>query len=112
MRCANPVCSLKSQDLRDGILRLIELDVAPEDRILGAEGGFPVCSVPSRYFWLCKECSRVLIIKRWTSTELILEPREDTNGSPLFHLQGFRKPVVRTESPFALSTQARLIRTI
>jgi hypothetical protein len=111
MHCANPACRLKSQDLRDGILRLVELDVSPEDRVLGAGTGFPICSVPTRYFWLCKACSRVLTIKRWTSTELTLEPREDTNGAPSLHPTASRKPVVRTESPFTMSTQARLFRT-
>jgi hypothetical protein len=109
MRCANPACCLRSQDLHDGSLRLIELDVAPEDRILGAEGGFPICNVPTRYFWLCANCSRVLSIKRWTSTELMLEPRED--APPSLHTHGSRKPVVRTESRFGSSNQARLIRT-
>jgi hypothetical protein len=64
MRRANPVCGLRSEDLHNGTLRLVELDVSPENRILGAEGGFPICSVPTRYFWLCEECSRVMTIKR------------------------------------------------
>jgi hypothetical protein len=111
MHCANPACRLKSEDLHDGVLRLIELDVAPEDRILGAEGGFPICSVPTRYFWLCEECSRVLTIKRWTSTGLIFEPREDTNATPSLHAHGSRKPIVRAELRFAWSNQARVIGT-
>ena len=111
MRCANPACRLKSQDLYDGNLRLIELDVAPEGRILGADGGFPICSVPTRYFWLCEECSRVLTIKRWTSTGLIFEPREDTKVPPSLHADGSRKPIVRAELLLALSNQARAIGT-
>ncbi len=111
MFCANPACRLKSEDLHDGTLRLVELDVAPEDRILGADGGFPVCSVATRYFWLCQECSRILTIKRWTSTGLVLESREDTNVHPSLHVHGYRKPAARKELRFALNNQSRLLRT-
>lgn len=111
MWCANPACGLRSQDLHDGTLRLVELDVEPEDRILGADGGFPICNVPTRYFWLCANCSRVLTIKRWTSTGLIFESREDMNAPPFLHAHGSRKPVVRVESRFAWSDQATVIGT-
>ena len=76
MRCANPDCHHKAQDLCDGTLRLIELEVPPGERLLRVDGGFPVCSVPSKYFWLCADCSRILRITRWTMEGLILEYKQ------------------------------------
>ncbi len=92
MQCANPRCRQSAHDLQDGTLRLVELDVAPEDRVVRSDGGFPVCAVPSRYFWLCAQCSKVLIIKRWTLAGLILEPIGCSHGYGE-RLQGTRKPL-------------------
>lgn len=80
MRCANPRCDQTAQDLQDGILRLIELDLPPEDRLLRIDGGFPICTAPSKYFWLCTDCSKAWTIKRWTIEGLHLEPRGKTAG--------------------------------
>ena len=73
MQCANPKCDQNLYDLLDGKLRLVELDVPPEERVLRSDGGFPICIVPSRYFWLCANCSKVLTIKKWTVSGLIFE---------------------------------------
>ena len=75
MRCANPECGRVADDLTSGALRLIELDVPPEQRVTRSEGGFPVCAVRSRYFWLCEQCCEVLRIRCWTGNELIFEHR-------------------------------------
>lgn len=73
MQCANPDCGAPAGDLNSGVLRLIELEVPPEQRVIRSEGGFPVCAVPSRYFWLCPVCSSSLRIARWTPRGLTLE---------------------------------------
>lgn len=73
MQCANPECRRDAQDLQKGTLRLLEMDVPPEKRVVRSDSGFPICMVPSRYFWLCAECSHFLKIKRWTTNGLILE---------------------------------------
>ena len=73
MRCANPACKAPAFDLSAGVLRLVELDVPPEERVIRSDGGFPVCSVPSRYFWLCPACSSFLRISRWTPQGLAFE---------------------------------------
>ena len=75
MRCANPKCLQDAQDLQNGTLWRLEMEVAPEERVVRGESGFPVCAVPSKYFWLCVECSRTLTIRRWTPAGLILEPK-------------------------------------
>ena len=77
MHCANPDCRAPAIDLSAGVLRLVELDVAPEERVIRSDAGFPVCSVPSRYFWLCPKCSTNLRVRRWTSAGLIFETKRN-----------------------------------
>lgn len=74
MECANPECRRDAHDLHNGTLRLLEMAVSPEERLEGNDYGFPVCIVPSKFFWLCAECSRILRMKGWSATGLILEP--------------------------------------
>ena len=100
MKCSNPNCQKKASDIREGTLRLVELEVDLNDRITGNESGFPVCAVPSRYFWLCAECSRFLSIRRWTRSGLILEYKHPAaTYRPQIH--SIRKPTVveRPEGP-------------
>jgi hypothetical protein len=74
MRCANPKCRATAENLLKGILKLIEFETPPDERLLYAAGGFPVCSARTRYFWLCETCSKHLTIKKWNSTRLVLGP--------------------------------------
>lgn len=73
MHCANPNCHAAADDISTGTLKLIEYETAPEDRILNAAGGFPVCSASSRFFWLCPACSRSFTIRKWNSSGVGLE---------------------------------------
>lgn len=75
MKCANPGCGRWTENLHEGTLRLVERTVKPEDRVSGGDGGFPVCIVESRYFWLCQDCSLGYLIRGWSGEELLLEPR-------------------------------------
>lgn len=75
MHCANPLCGRVADDIRYGILRLLEMDVVPDERVTGSDTGFPVCTVQSRYFWLCQECCKTLWIKKWTAEGIVLAPR-------------------------------------
>jgi len=92
MQCMNPKCSQDARHLQDGTLRLVELDVPPEDRTQRSDGGFPVCSVPSRYFWLCAECCRLWTIKRWTLAGLLLESR-GMAASSVVPIPSLRRPL-------------------
>jgi hypothetical protein len=74
VHCVNPHCRAIADNLLRGTLRLVEFETSPEDRLLYASGGFPVCSARSRYFWLCEKCSKRLTIRKWDSTGLILGP--------------------------------------
>lgn len=66
--------------MQGGTLRLLELAVPVEERVVRSDTGFPIVAVPSRYFWLCPECSQRFEIRRWTPDGLILEPRVSENG--------------------------------
>jgi len=81
MQCANPECRTPAEDLSAGVLRLVELDVPPEERVVRSDGGFPVCSVPSRYFWLCPRCSSYLRVRRWTPDGVTLEIKTGDRAS-------------------------------
>ena len=82
MRCANRNCSEMADDLLSGTLTLMEFETAPEERIVYATGGFPVCAARTRYFWLCRECSRLFTIRKWDSSGLVLEPLPAYSASP------------------------------
>ncbi len=75
MNCANPECRAVMQEMHGGTVRMLELEVPPEERIARSEWGFPTLCVPTRYVWLCASCSRVFRLRRWTADGLILEPR-------------------------------------
>lgn len=83
MKCANPECRRDAHDLQHGILRLLEMEVPPEERLEGNDYGFPVCKVPSRFFWLCATCSRILRMKGWTANGVILEPSLPQQKKPV-----------------------------
>ena len=86
MQCINPKCHRNSHDLQSGTLRLLELAIPPEERVVWPKSGFPVVAVPSRYFWLCAQCSRIWKIKRWTPEGLLLEANFPDNE----HKQAFQ----------------------
>lgn len=94
MRCANPNCDQTASDVTSGSLRLLELEVPPEQRVVRSDGGFPICCVPSRYFWLCDGCSRFLRIRRWTKDGLVLECRVDQDEKNR-RVQETKRPVAR-----------------
>ena len=75
MRCANPNCRAMADNLLMGTLALVEFETAPDDRILHAAGGFPICVTRTRYFWLCN-VARLFTIRKWNSSGLILEPQQ------------------------------------
>lgn len=73
MQCANPRCCKAAQDIQTGTLRMMEMELPPEERVTQADGGFPVLAARTQFFWLCAECSRTMKMKRWTSIGLVLE---------------------------------------
>lgn len=105
MQCVNPQCSRDAHDLQSGTLRLLELAIPPEERIVRADSGFPIVVVPSRYFWLCSQCSRIWKMKRWTRAGLLLEPNLLDDGEEKF-LQTVKVAPARQVPRSRLQTQS------
>lgn len=101
MQCVNPKCGREAHDLHAGTLRLLELAIPPEKRIVQGDTGFPVVAVPSRYFWLCPGCSRIWRMKRWTPDGLLLELNRLDSG------QGYALQLVKIV-PARQAPQSRL----
>lgn len=98
MECANPKCKKPADNLFEGTLWLMELTATPEARITGSEEGFPICSVPSRYFWLCTQCSSRMSIIGWLQSGLIL--RSASSGcEEVLALNSPNPTVQREDSP-------------
>ena len=58
MQCANPQCSKELLYLREGRLKLLELESYSDDQVRPDDGAFAIKSLPSRFFWLCGECAK------------------------------------------------------
>jgi|SRR5580700_1302771 hypothetical protein len=98
MKCANPKCQHKLLYLRGGTLRLLELDGPPVARLRGEGAGFPVCCQSAQCFWLCGECSKTLVLKRWTREGLILESRDSTDRAEMDRWTVEATPAVSADS--------------
>ncbi len=68
MQCANPQCSKELLYLREGRLWLLELEPHADDQSRPDEGAFAMRALPSKFFWLCGECAKTHIVKRWTTS--------------------------------------------
>jgi hypothetical protein len=77
-QCANPQCSKELLYFREGTLELLELETQADDRARPDDGAFEMNSLPSRFFWLCGECTKTHILRRWTTSGLILTLRSQT----------------------------------
>jgi hypothetical protein len=71
-RCANPRCSKELLYLREGRIELLELESHADDQFRPDDSAFAMNSLPSKYFWLCGECAEIYILKRWTTSGLVL----------------------------------------
>ncbi len=98
MKCANPECRNELHYLRGGTLRLLEIEASAESRLHRADSGFPVCRGRTRYFWLCPECSKILVLQRWSQEGLVLETRASPRGAPAATWTVLPKPAVDADS--------------
>jgi hypothetical protein len=80
-QCANPQCSKELLYLREGRLALLELESHANDQLRPDDGAFAMRSLPSRLFWLCGECTTTYVVKRWTSSGLVVMLRNRTGDS-------------------------------
>jgi hypothetical protein len=72
MQCANPPCSKELLYLREGRIELLELESHADDQFRPDDSAFAMKSLPSKFFWLCGECAERYILKRWTTSGLVL----------------------------------------
>ena len=107
MQCANPPCSKELLYLREGRIELLELESHADDQFRPDNGAFAMKSLPSKYFWLCGECAEIYILKRWTTSGLVLVLR-NRNTAPSASPAGAGTtgplPPSRTSNPAALKT--------
>ena len=72
MQCPNPQCAKELRYLRDGRVELLELEPTSHNPEQTDGDGFPVKSLPSRFFWLCGDCAKTHVIARWRTTGPVL----------------------------------------
>jgi len=84
MGCANPQCSKELLYLREGRLELFDLESHAGDQFRPDDGAFAMKSLPSKFFWLCGECAKTHIVKRWTTSGLVVvfRNRNTTDSRP------------------------------
>jgi hypothetical protein len=78
MQCANPLCSKELLYLREGRIELLELESHADHPFRPDDGAFAMNCLPSKFFWLCGECAKTLIVKRWTTSGLVLVRRNQS----------------------------------
>jgi hypothetical protein len=105
VQCANPQCSKELLYLREGRIELLELESHTDDQLPPDDGAFAMNCLPSKYFWLCGECSEIYILKRWTTSGLVLVFRNRNtvdSASPANAGTAGPLPPSRTSNPGAL----------
>jgi hypothetical protein len=80
-QCANPQCSKELLYLREGRLALLDMESHANDQPRPDDGAFAMRSLPSRFFWLCGECTKTYVVKRWTTSGLVVVLRNRTGKS-------------------------------
>jgi hypothetical protein len=80
-RCANPQCSQELLYLREGRVALLDLESHANNQPRPDDGAFAMRSLPSRFFWLCGECTKTYVVKRWTTSGLVVVLRSRTGDS-------------------------------
>jgi hypothetical protein len=79
-RCANLQCSKELLYLREGSLRLLELESDSDDQSPQDDGAFAMKPLRGKFFWLCGECSKTHIVKQWTTSGLVVVLRNQKSA--------------------------------
>lgn len=99
MKCANPNCQSTFLYVKGGTLRLMELECHPGNGLSAERNTLHSSTPTSRYFWLCRDCARVLVLKRWTPTGLILQSRYAVRDGKPGTWTVKANPAVETSAP-------------
>jgi hypothetical protein len=95
-QCANPQCSQELLYLREGRLALLDMELHANDPPRSDDDAFAMNCFPSKYFWLCRECAEIYILKRWTTSGLVLVLRnQNTTGGRV----DLAAPLASTKTP-------------
>jgi hypothetical protein len=78
MQCANPQCSRELLYFREGALELLELESDSDGRVRPDDSAYAMNSLPCKFFWLCGQCTKTHVLKRWTTSGLVLTLRCQT----------------------------------
>jgi hypothetical protein len=83
-QCANPDCSKELLYLREGRLELLELEAHVDDQFPPEDGAFSMRPLPSKLFWLCGECAKTHLVKRWTASglDVVLRNQDSAHRHP------------------------------
>jgi hypothetical protein len=100
MQCANPKCTKELLYLREGSLQLLVLESDADDQPRQDDGAFAMKPLRSRFFWLCGECSKTHIVKRWTASGLVLMLRNQIEANNSLNL---RKPPIAATTTQSLT---------
>lgn len=97
MLCANPECCSASFDQPGGSLWLLELEMDHDHHAIGEDNGFPVCTMPTKCFWLCVDCSEKYVLSRWLRSGVVLKPRRpgERHGPVKQRRQAASRPPIR-----------------
>ena len=79
-QCANPQCFKELLYLREGRLELLELEAHADNPSPSEDGAFAMRPLPSKLFWLCGECTKTHVVKRWTASGLIVGLRNQNTA--------------------------------
>jgi hypothetical protein len=75
MQCINPACDRETSYLRNGSLYLLELETLADSLFESENSGFPMRSLPQKFFWLCADCASIFTATQWTSSGVRLRRR-------------------------------------
>jgi hypothetical protein len=101
MQCANPKCSKELLYLREGSLQLLVLESDSDDQSRQDDGSFAMKPLRSRFFWLCGECSKTHIVKQWTTSGVVLMPRNQKKAGDTLNL--IKPAAAATTQPLPVS---------
>ncbi len=76
MLCANPDCCSGTFELPGGSIWWIELEESLERSFESDDNGLPTYALPTKYFWLCAECSQQFVLSRWKPRGIVLRPSQ------------------------------------
>ena len=82
----------------------MELQVKHDPAKAVEDNGFPVRTLPAKYFWLCVDCTQRYVLSCWTLSGVVLKPmRPGVPRGPAMQMRTeASKPPIRIYAPLDL----------